>query len=116
MSTIKCPLQGNRFGVDFNPVVDRLRVVSGKNCRVSPFPHFSKDTGANYRIEVASGNCTVDGNLTFAINDSSAASVSSVVAAAYSNNFAGASSTVLYVIDALVRTSGFVSSFIDLDL
>jgi hypothetical protein len=36
------PLQGRRFGVDFNPTVDRLRVVSdtGQNLRLHP------DTGA----------------------------------------------------------------------
>jgi hypothetical protein len=41
------PLQGRRFGVDFNPTVDRVRVVSdtGQNLRLHP------DTGALVSID-----------------------------------------------------------------
>ncbi|MDQ3627208.1 MAG: DUF4394 domain-containing protein, partial [Verrucomicrobiota bacterium] len=42
-------LSGTSFGVDFNPVVDRLRVVS--------------DTEQNLRINVNTGAVTTDGNL-----------------------------------------------------
>ena len=66
-------LAGTRFGVDFNPTVDRLRIVSdaGENLRVNP------DTGA---LVLA------DGALTAGF---------SVTAAAYTNNFAGATTTAL---------------------
>ncbi len=73
-------LNGTHFGFDFNPVVDRIRIVSngGQNLRVHP------ETGVL---------AAVDGNL----NPSTPA----VSAAAYSNNFAGTASTTLYVIDAV---------------
>jgi hypothetical protein len=79
-------LQGTTFGIDFNPVPDRLRVVS--------------DTGQNLRINVATGEAAADGMIadTFAIG-----------AVAYINNVAGATSTVLYGLDAngdtLVRST-----------
>ncbi len=73
-------LNGTAFGVDFNPQADRIRIVSDaeQNLRIVP------NTGA----VVAPG----DTNLTPAGN---------VVAAAYTNNFAGASSTTLYDIDSV---------------
>ena len=74
------PLNGTSFGFDFNPTVDRVRIVSnaGQNLRVHP------ETGA-----VA----FVDGNLN--------PGTPSVSAAAYTNNFAGATTTTLYVLDVL---------------
>jgi uncharacterized repeat protein (TIGR01451 family) len=71
-------LSGTAFGVDFNPVPDRIRVVS--------------DSGQNLRINPANGLVTTDDNLNGA--------TSSVQAAAYTNNFAGATLTTLYVIDS----------------
>ena len=72
-------LAGTDFGFDFNPTVDRIRVVS--------------NTGQNLRLNPVDGSvAAVDG----AINP-----VTSVIsAAAYTNNFAGATVTVLYDIDA----------------
>jgi hypothetical protein len=72
---------GNAFGIDFNPVPDRLRVVS--------------DTGQNLRINPNNGATIVDGNIT------SDTGMVMLVGAAYTNNFAGATSTVLYAIDAV---------------
>lgn len=71
-------LSGTDFGFDFNPLVDRIRVVSntGQNLRVNP----------NDGLVVA-----VDGNLNPASPMASSA--------AYTNNFAGTTSTVLLVID-----------------
>src|SRR6185369_1125264 len=71
-------LSGVEFGVDFNPVPDRLRVVS--------------DTGQNLRINVDTGAVTTD----VALNPAG----STVVAAAYTNAIAGAGFTTLYVLDA----------------
>ncbi len=73
-------LAGTRFGLDFNPVVDRLRVVS--------------DSGQNLRINVDTGDVITDA----AIN--SAAGAASISASAYTNAFTGAGSTELYGIDA----------------
>ncbi|WP_345950615.1 DUF4394 domain-containing protein [Mucilaginibacter sp. PAMB04274] len=72
-------LSGTSFGFDFNPTVDRIRVVS--------------NTGQNLRLNPNDGTVVaVDGALTPAS--------SSISGAAYTNNFAGAATTVLYDINA----------------
>jgi hypothetical protein len=80
-------LSGSEFGVDFNPVVDRIRVVSdsGQNLRLNP------DTGA-----VAA----VDAVLNYATGDTNSGAVPNVIGAAYTNNVAGAVSTTLFDIDS----------------
>ena len=71
-------LNGSWFGFDFNPTVDRIRIVS--------------NTGQNLRVHPVTGAVAfVDGGL----NPGSP----QVDAAAYTQNFAGATSTSLYVID-----------------
>ena len=55
VSTSTAVPSGSAFGVDFNPVVDRLRVVSS--------------TGQNLRINVDTGAATVDTALSFASGD-----------------------------------------------
>ena len=77
-STLSTPLVGTQFGVDFNPVADRLRLVS--------------NTGQNLRVDVGTGVAVVDGP----INGAPA----SITAAAYTNSFAGTTSTQLYDLDA----------------
>jgi hypothetical protein len=75
-------LSGDRFGVDFNPTVDRLRIVSdaGQNLRVDP------TTGAVAGVDTALSYPT--------------GGRPSVTAAAYTNSVAGAASTALYDIDS----------------
>ncbi len=72
-------LNGTSFGFDFNPTVDRIRIVSDteQNLRVNP------NTGA---VQNTDGALNPAGN---------------IVAAAYTNNFAGATSTTLYDIDSV---------------
>lgn len=85
-------IQGiNDLGFDFNPVTDLIRVVTpaGQNLRLNP------DTGAVV---------AVDNTIAFAAGDPNAARAAQVSAAAYSNNFNGASSTTLYTI---INGSGF---------
>lgn len=71
-------LTGTNFGFDFNPTVDRIRIVS--------------DAGVNLRVNPADGVAIVDGSLN--------PGTPSVTAAAYTNNFAGATTTVLFAIDS----------------
>jgi len=78
VGTTPLVLTGTNFGFDFNPTVDRIRIVS--------------DTGVNLRVNPTDGTATVDGTLN--------PGTPSVTAAAYSNNFAGATSTVLYDMDS----------------
>lgn len=71
-------LSGNDFGFDFNPTVDRIRVVS--------------NTGQNLRLNPIDGTvAAVDGTLN--------PGTPNVTASAYTNNFAGATTTTLYNID-----------------
>ncbi|RZM29997.1 MAG: DUF4394 domain-containing protein [Pedobacter sp.] len=70
-------ISGTDVGIDFNPTVDRIRVVT--------------NTGQNLRINPADATLTVDGNLGI--------TTESINGAAYTNNFAGATTTVLYDID-----------------
>lgn len=74
------------IGFDFNPTVDRIRVVTqiGQNVRINP------DTGAL---------AATDGALAYSVLDGSTGQIPTVAGAAYTNNVAGATSTTLYVID-----------------
>ncbi len=71
-------LQGTDFGFDFNPTVDRIRVVS--------------NTGQNLRLN------PIDGTIS-AIDGSLNPGTPTIGAAAYTNSFAGATTTSLFVID-----------------
>ena len=72
-------LSGIDVGFDFNPTVDRIRVVTS--------------TGQNLRLNPDNGTvAAIDGTL----NPGSP----TITGAAYTNNFAGATTTVLYDIDA----------------
>ncbi len=68
-------LSGRSFGVDFNPVADRLRVVS--------------DSGQNLRVNPITGGATTDRALAYAAGDRNAGKAPSVVGAAYTNSTAG---------------------------
>ncbi|MFN3754858.1 DUF4394 domain-containing protein [Flavobacterium sp.] len=71
-------LSGTSFGFDFNPTVDRIRLVS--------------DTGQNLRLHPDLGTVVfTDGNLN--------PGTPVVNAGAYTNNFAGSTTTALFVID-----------------
>ncbi|GAB3577291.1 hypothetical protein GCM10027578_44710 [Spirosoma luteolum] len=71
-------INGNDYGFDFNPTVDRIRLVT--------------NTGQNLRLHPDLGTvAATDGNLN--------PDVPNVTGAAYTNNFAAATSTVLYDID-----------------
>ena len=80
-------LSGTSFGVDFNSVVDRIRVIS--------------DSGQNLRLNPNDGTLTAtDTALAFAGGDPNAGVPAHAVGAAYANNFAGATQTTLFVIDS----------------
>jgi trimeric autotransporter adhesin len=82
-------LSGQSFGVDFNPVPDRLRVVS--------------DADQNLRLNPNNGAvAAVDTTLAFAATDPNAMKDPNVVGAAYTNNFAGSTTTTLYSIDSSI--------------
>lgn len=63
---------GTNFGVDFNPVADRLRVVS--------------NTGQSLRINVADGATTVDTSVAYGASDAGNGTTPAVSGVAYTNN------------------------------
>lgn len=79
-------LQGQRFGVDFNPVADRVRVVSdaGQNLRLHP------DTGAL---------AATDPEVSYAQSDLQALQKPALAGAAYTYNKRDDTLTTNYVID-----------------
>lgn len=74
---LSVPISGEKFGFDFNPTVDRIRIVSnnGQNLRVNP---------ANYVVIV----------------DTPIAAPNRVVGSTYTNSVTGATSTTLYDVTA----------------
>jgi hypothetical protein len=85
-SRLNVALAGQSFGVDFNPTVDRLRIVS--------------DAGQNLRVDVDTGATTTDGGLAY---PPAAGPATGVAGAAYTNNDADpATGTTLFDIDGLL--------------
>ncbi len=88
IGNIVAGFNGNRFGIDFNPVPDRLRFVT--------------DFDNNLRINPATGATLTDGTI-------SADGAEALVGAAYTNSRPGVTSTTLYALDAsgneLLRSS-----------
>lgn len=64
-------VSGTSFGVDFNPVPDRLRVTS--------------NTGQNLRINVDTGAVQLDGPLTYVAGDPNAGATGQITSVAYAN-------------------------------
>ncbi|MFG2022425.1 DUF4394 domain-containing protein [Streptomyces sp. NPDC048825] len=95
VSQLSVPLQGNSFGVDFNPAANRLRVIS--------------DTGQNLRHNIddpagapAAGATAVDGTLSNppVPPATTGATAQGVTGAAYTNNdLAAATATTLFDVD-----------------
>jgi hypothetical protein len=92
VSAISTPLVGSRFGVDFNPVADRLRIVS--------------DVDQNLRVNVDTGVATVDTPLQYGPGQINYTGTNpSIVGAAYTNSYGpsprAAPGTTLYGIDSV---------------
>src|SRR3954467_731627 len=89
--TFAVPLSGTSFGFDFNPVVDRIRVVS--------------DTNQNLRLDPNTGAIAgTDANLAYAMGDANFNVDPSVVGSAYTNSVANATTTTLFGIDSSLNT------------
>ena len=73
VNSLTVPLSGTRFGVDFNPAADRLRIIS--------------DTGQNLAHNVNANGVTVaNGTLTYTAPPATPVPALGVTAAAYTNN------------------------------
>lgn len=90
-----------RISIDFNPTVDRIRLITadGQNLRLNP---------------ITGGVAAVDTNLAWAPGDPNGPGIPFGVGAAYTNNFAGATSTTMYtydfITDSLATQGGLNSS------
>lgn len=88
-------LSGANFGVDFNPVPDRIRMISDAdfNGRFTP------------TAPITNGGLTAagDSTLTYAAGDPNAAANPNATAAAYTNSFAGSAMTTLLDIDTTLN-------------
>lgn len=85
MNTMLPVAEGAAVIVDVNPAADRLRFMSGTT---------------NHRVNMETGEVTVDGALNFDAADANAAATPMVVAVAYSNSFGKPEKTAMYDIDA----------------
>jgi len=73
-------------GFDFNPTVDRIRVVNAN--------------GSNYRLHPSTGVLVAtDGDLAFAANDMNSDATPIAVASGYTRSYIGTESTILYNIE-----------------
>jgi hypothetical protein len=75
---------------DFNPVADRLRLMSSE--------------GVNLRVNVDDGKAVVDGSHKFKDGDVNAGKTPKIVAGAYTNSWKGTKATALYNIDAATNS------------
>lgn len=94
------PLAGTKFGVDFNPVEDHLRIVSDAdaNLRLDPV------TGAVIDASDNIAGIQTDLSLAYAQGDGSFGVNPAIEAIAHSSNIAGASATTVFGIDTEMRT------------
>lgn len=71
--------------IDFNPVADKMRMLAAD--------------GTNFRVNVETGEVTVDGSVAYAADGAYAGKSAQVVAGAYTNSYAGTQATSLYNVD-----------------
>jgi hypothetical protein len=96
-TSITPSLSGSSFGFDFNPVPDRIRVVSDtrQNLRLNPV------TGGVVDADLTRAGTQPDGTLTFAMGDRFQGVTPRIVGAAYTNlGVAGSTMTTNYAIDS----------------
>jgi hypothetical protein len=86
VGTLTTPLNGTNFGFDFNPVADRIRIVS--------------DTEQDLRANPNNGSNVVDGTLAYSAGDANAGVNPTITGATYINSFVNTTSTALYDVDS----------------
>lgn len=94
------PLRGTRWGVDFNPVADRIRVVSdeGQNLRLHP------ETGVVIDSDPTADGVQPDPDLRYATGDRQAGQRPQLVSAGYTYNTRDDKLTTNFAIDARLGT------------
>lgn len=93
-TSITLALGTGGIGFDFNPTVDRIRVVA--------------ENGANYRLHPTTGAVVAtDGSLAYATTDPNASVTPAIAACAYTNSYIGSEATTLFDYD---KTLNIVAS------
>jgi hypothetical protein len=91
-------LEGDHFGLDFNPAVDRARTAAAEGAQ-------------NLRLNPATGAVVAtDADYAYAIGDVNQGTTPNIGGLAYTNSVAGATVTVLYAIDAITGSLTLLSS------
>lgn len=85
VSTLNAALKGVNFAVDFNPVADRVQVIS--------------DRDQNLSVDASTGITVINGDIKFALSNLNRTPNPNVTAAAFTNSFKGASSTRLFAVE-----------------
>lgn len=85
--TTMLPSTDGAVVVDFNPMADRMRFMTGTT---------------NHRVNVDTGEVTVDGPLAYVAEDMHAGETPDIVAAAYINSYGKPEATAMYDIDATI--------------
>jgi hypothetical protein len=89
MNTMLPMAEGQAVVVDFNPMADRLRFMTGTT---------------NHRVHPDTGEVTVDGKLAYEKGDTGEGAESKIVAAAYTNSIGKPEKTAMFNIDAGNKT------------
>jgi hypothetical protein len=89
MATMLPVMDGQPVVVDFNPAADRLRFMTGT---------------VNHRVNVDTGEVTVDGSLAYLQGDASAETDPMIGAAAYINSYGKPETTAMFNIDTGLST------------
>lgn len=79
--------EGTPVVVDFNPVANKLRFMSGTT---------------NHRVDIETGAVTVDGSLAYESADMHAGEAPAIAAAAYTNSYGTPEATAMYDIDSTI--------------
>ncbi|MEH6566847.1 MAG: DUF4394 domain-containing protein [Halopseudomonas sp.] len=86
LEDMRTALPGSKHAVvDFNPVADRLRLLS--------------EDGTNLRVNVDTGEVVTDGSVAYVEDFERGEYMEEIVAGAYTNAYSGAQETTLYTID-----------------
>lgn len=83
-------LVGNAVGIDFNPTVDRLRIIT--------------DANQNLRVVPETGVAIVDGMMGYLPGDVNSSVDPNIVATSYTNSVPDAMSTMQFAIDSNLNT------------
>lgn len=97
---VSLPKEGKEWGFDFNPTVDRIRVVNDAHWNLRLHP----DTGAIVDANPNEAGTQLDGRLAYDAGDAHAGKAATIVAAGYTYNKKDEKITTNYALDGALGT------------